>query len=86
MRKRWQMRICRFLARRGGRTNASDMDATITEGFISLKEFAGALRVSEERVRAWIRDGVLPVVRLGRLVFIPKDALRRMLERQEVRA
>ena len=58
--------------------------ACITEGFLSLKEFAEALDVSEERVQAWIRDGVLPVVRLGRLVFIPRDALRRMLERQEV--
>jgi excisionase family DNA binding protein len=58
------------------------MDANITEGFISLKEFAEALDVSEERVQAWIRDGELPVVRLGRLVFIPKDVLRRMLDRQ----
>jgi len=66
--------------------NASVMDALLTEGFTSLKEFAEALNVSEERVQAWIRDGVLPVVRLGRLVFIPKDALRRMLERQEARA
>ena len=61
------------------------MDACITEGFLSLQEFAEALDVSEERVQAWIRNGVLPVVRLGRLVFIPRDALRRMLERQEVR-
>jgi len=61
------------------------MDALITEGFVPLKEFAEALDVSEERVQAWIRDGALPVVRLGRLVFVPKDALRRMLERQEVR-
>jgi excisionase family DNA binding protein len=61
------------------------MDAIVTEGFITLKEFAEALKVSEERTQAWIRDGVLPAVRLGRLVFIPTDALRRMLERQEER-
>ena len=55
----------------------------ITDGFLTPNEFAVALAVPEARVQSWIREGSLPVVRLGRLVFIPKDALRRQLERRE---
>ena len=55
----------------------------ITKGFLAPAEFAIELDVPEQRVRGWIRDGILPSVRLGRLVFIPRDALVWILERQE---
>ena len=55
----------------------------ITRGFKTPAQFGRELGVPEERVRSWIRDGVLPSVRLGRLVFVPEDALRWILQRQE---
>lgn len=55
----------------------------VTEGFASPEEFARTLGVPTSRVLAWIREGQLPAVRLGRLVLIPVDALRLVLERQE---
>ena len=60
------------------------MNAEITDGFLTVKQFAEELQVTEARVQAWVRDGHLPVVRLGRLAFVPKDALHRALDRQEV--
>jgi excisionase family DNA binding protein len=57
----------------------------VTEGFTSPAEFARTLGVPTTRVLVWIREGYLPAVRLGRLVLIPVDALRLVLERQEGR-
>ncbi len=59
---------------------------SVKDDFLTIQEFARELGVPAGRVQAWIREGQLPAVRLGRLTLIPKDALRRMLERQEVRA
>ncbi len=61
------------------------MDSKLTDGFVTVHQFAEELDVAATRVQSWIRDGVLPVVRLGRLVFIPRDALRRILEREDDR-
>ena len=58
---------------------------SIKDDFLQITEFARELGVPVTRVQGWIREGRLPAVRLGRLTLIPKDALRRMLERQEVR-
>jgi len=57
----------------------------LTKDFLKVAEFAEALGVPVARVQAWIREGQLPAVRLGRLILIPKDALQRMLDRQEGR-
>ena len=59
------------------------MDSRLTDGFVTVQQFAEELEVAATRVQSWIRDGALPVVRLGRLVFIPSDALRRILERED---
>lgn len=58
---------------------------SIKDDFLTIQAFAAELGVPAARVQAWIREGVLPAVRLGRLTLIPRDALRRMLERQEAR-
>ncbi len=58
---------------------------TLRDDFLTIQEFAAELDVPTSRVQAWIRDGHLPAIRLGRLTLIPRDALRRMLERREVR-
>jgi len=58
---------------------------SIKDDFLTIPEFAAELGVPVARVQTWIREGQLPAIRLGRLTLIPKDALRRMLERQEVR-
>jgi excisionase family DNA binding protein len=59
------------------------VDLSPTDGFVAPAEFARTLGVPTARVMAWIRDGALPAVRLGRLILIPVDALRLVLERQE---
>lgn len=58
--------------------------SSITNDFLTVAEFAGELGVPAARVQGWIREGWLPAVRLGRLTLIPKDALRRVLERREM--
>lgn len=57
-----------------------------TAGFLTPADFAEMVGVTPATVQAWIRAGDLPVVRLGRLVFIPEDALRRLLEARSHRA
>ena len=54
-------------------------DASLRDGFLSPAEFAEELSVSLASVQAWIRDGRLPAIRLGRITLIPKDALQRLL-------
>jgi excisionase family DNA binding protein len=57
----------------------------VTHGFLSVREVAEELDVAPSRVQIWIRRNELPAVRLGRLVLIPADALRRMVDREELR-
>lgn len=62
---------------------AMKLDHATTDGFLSVARFATVLGVTEPTVHRWVRNGVLPCVRLGRTVLIPADALKRMLEKQE---
>jgi len=57
--------------------------AEITKGFLSLRDYAEVFGVKQATIQRWVRDGSLPAVRLGRLTLIPKDALERLVERQE---
>ena len=57
----------------------SDSGATVA---VADAAFADRVGVSTTPVLAWIRQGQLPVVRLGRLTLLPEDALRRLLDRQ----
>jgi excisionase family DNA binding protein len=61
------------------------VDQSPRDGFIEPAEFAQKLGVPTSRVMTWIREGGLPAVRLGRLILVPVDALRLVLDRQEER-
>jgi excisionase family DNA binding protein len=56
---------------------------SIDAGFARVADVARALGVSVATVQRWIREGRLPAVHLGRLVLVPEDALRLLVERQE---
>ncbi len=43
--------------------------------FLTVKEASRVLRVSENTIRAWLKEGKLPGVRFGRVFRIPKEAL-----------
>lgn len=61
-----------------------DDKSAITEGFVTPEEFAAAVGVTVEKVRRRIREARLPAVRFGRVVLVPEDALRRILDSQEL--
>jgi excisionase family DNA binding protein len=46
---------------------------------LTVPEVARVLRVSPPRVYELARDGLIPVVRLGRQVRVEQDALRRWI-------
>ncbi len=45
----------------------------------SIEEAAGLLRISKWTVRAYIRDGKLRAIRLGRRVLIEESELERLI-------
>lgn len=45
----------------------------------SSESFAARIDVEPDLVRRWINEGRLPAVKLGRVIFIPVDALERTL-------
>jgi excisionase family DNA binding protein len=54
---------------------------------VGIKEAAAMLSLSRWTIRAMIREGRLPAVRIGRRVLIERAELERLVEkgRQEVR-
>lgn len=42
------------------------------------------LRIGQSTLRRWIREGRLPVVRLGRRVLIRPEALEELIRRNEL--
>ena len=56
------------------------------QDFISVKEFIESLdgRLSKNSVYAAIERGDLEAVRLGRRLFLPRDALSRALRAQSI--
>ena len=58
-------------------------DCSIPDGFETPKQFGDRVGIREEQVRTWVKDGLVPAIRLGRLILIPEDALARILARQE---
>lgn len=46
--------------------------------FMTVKEFAGALKVSPSAVRNWIHNGTIKAITIGRTVRIPKSELERL--------
>jgi excisionase family DNA binding protein len=51
------------------------MSSPTEKVYLRIAEAARMLDVSERTIRRRIRDGTLPIVRLGRLVRIPSSAL-----------
>lgn len=50
---------------------------------LTPEEVAERLAVSPKMIRAWLRDGRLPGIRLGRLWRVNPDALERFLEQSQ---
>jgi excisionase family DNA binding protein len=46
--------------------------------FLTVKEFAEALKVSPSAVRNWIHNGTIKAITIGRTVRIPKSELERL--------
>ncbi len=49
---------------------------------LKVSEVAAILRVSRNLVYELIAEGELPVIRLGRVIRVPRDALERWIERE----
>lgn len=48
--------------------------------FLTVKEFAAALKVSPSAVRNWIHNGTIKAITIGRTVRIPKTELERITQ------
>ena len=49
------------------------------DALLSLSEFASLVRRHPRTVRGWLRDGLVPAVRIGRAKFIPASAVHKWL-------
>lgn len=49
---------------------------------LTVKDVEAALQLGRTRAYELVRSGELPVIRIGRAVRIPRDALRRWVEAQ----
>lgn len=54
--------------------------------FMSIREVAAAMGLSETRVYALISEGSIPALREGRRIRVPRVAFERWLEEQAQRA
>ena len=65
---------------------AVDPDVTSTaEGrpmLLTVKDLEAELQLGRTRTYELVRSGTLPVIRIGRAVRIPRDALRQWVEGQ----
>lgn len=53
---------------------------------LTVREVAGALRVDQQQIRGWIKQGLIEVMCLGpRRTRIPAAALARFIKRQTMR-
>lgn len=48
---------------------------------LNLREGASELRLSIHTLRAWVFQGRLPVVRLGRRVLLKREDLEKLIEK-----
>ncbi len=53
--------------------------------FFTVEELADKLKVSEQTIRLWIREGRLEAYKFGRAHRIPADAFKRFLEQSKQR-
>ena len=60
-------------------TSPLEIRRRIMKGLMSVVEAAGLLGISQWTVRAYIREGKLRPVRLGRRVLLTEDELERLV-------
>ena len=56
---------------------------SLRDRYYTPHEFAQIVGVVTDTVLAWVRDERLPAIKLGKVILIPRDALERLLDRQE---
>lgn len=61
-----------------GRPNVALVEKQAAEGFVTVPEAARITSVSERGIRTWTRTGRVDVRRVGGLVFVNVDSLRRV--------
>jgi len=49
------------------------------EEFYTVREVARLLRTSRQTVLRWVRQGMIPGIRIGRVIRIPKDQMDKIL-------
>jgi excisionase family DNA binding protein len=54
--------------------------------FFTVEELADKLKVSEQTIRLWIREGRLESYKFGRAHRVPASALQRFLEQSKQRS
>ncbi len=54
--------------------------------FFTVEELANRLKVSEQTIRLWIREGRLEAYKFGRAHRVPASALQRFLEQSKRRS
>lgn len=54
--------------------------------FFTVEELADRLKVSEQTIRLWIREGRLEAYKFGRAHRVPASALQRFLEQSKQRS
>ncbi len=54
--------------------------------FYTVEELADKLKVSEQTIRLWIREGRLEAYKFGRAHRVPGPALQRFLEQSKQRS
>jgi excisionase family DNA binding protein len=53
---------------------------------LTVKDLEAELQLGRTRTYELVRSGELPVVRIGRVVRVPRDALRRWIQERAARA
>ena len=51
--------------------------------YLTVKDAAGIIRVSERTILRWLQDGSLPAVRIGRTIRFNKQRLLMELDRRQ---
>lgn len=53
--------------------------------YMTIEEIASILRVSEETIRRYIRDGLLPAIRLRGLYRVKREDFEKFLKQREIK-
>ena len=62
-----------------GADAVSALPRLTSDSLLTLAEFAALVRRHPRTVRGWLRDGLVPAVRIGRAKFIPASAVHKWL-------